>query len=99
MERTNAEWAERQTVEGPLRNRSFELWYLQTSRGPPGQQRQHRTPLEPPPRERERGSRCCVEPLQIINRDQKRPALSQHLQHISNRDPECTRIHGVQVLN
>jgi hypothetical protein len=64
---------------------------------PPGEQQQNRARRESSQRERKRARRRRVEPLNIVDGEQDRLPLAQHLQHVAHRHadrPVIDRIAG-----
>jgi hypothetical protein len=94
VERTDAQRPERQPPDVLLCERPLDLRRLRAVRVPPRQQQEHPAPIEPPQRERELVGRRRIEPLEIVDRDDQRPVLGEHLEGIANGEPERARIHG-----
>ena len=94
VQRSEAEGSERQTFDVVNPECLLELGRLCAVRGPSNQQQAHPTRLEPAERERERAHRRCIEPLQVVDRNNRRPLSCKRLQDVPDRDCERAWIDG-----
>ena len=72
MERADAERSHRQPLDALRAERLLESRRLRSVDEPPGEQQEHAARGEPSQRERERARRGGVEPLDVVDRDEKR---------------------------
>ena len=95
VQRSNAQGPNRHPLEVLDRERSLECRGLNSIRQPPREQQQHAARRGPSKREAEGARRGRVEPLHVVDRDDDRPVVRQHLQRGASRDPERPRIDPV----
>ena len=65
-------------------------------REPSRKQQKHRARVEPPQREREGVRRRSVEPLEVVDRDDRRALLGERVEAVTHRECERARIDGVR---
>jgi hypothetical protein len=79
MKCAEAERPDVQQLDSVRTERLLECGWLQTGNGPPGEQQQHGVRSEPPQRECERAGGRGVQPLEIVDGQQKGLVLSEQL--------------------
>src|SRR5436190_4478266 len=92
MERADAERSHRQTPNALGVERALEHRRLCAAAEPPREQEPYALRGKPSQRERERAGRRGVEPLEVVDREENRLALGEHLQGAARGDPECARL-------
>ena len=95
MERADAERPHRQPLDALRTERLLESRLLRSVDEPPGEQQEHVVRGEPSQRERECVRRRVVEPLNVVDREEKGRVLGEQLQCTANRHPERPRIDPV----
>jgi hypothetical protein len=95
MERAGAERSHRQRADALGAERLLELRRLRSLDEPSGEQQARAVPLEPPQRERKcsRGGR--VEPLNVVDGNQKGLPLAEKLQRIAHGHGQRPAIHRI----
>jgi hypothetical protein len=88
-ERTDAERPHGDTPHKVRAEGSFDLRLRDVVSEPPREEKAHRSCVEPPKSERERTRRRWIEPLHVVDRDQRRSSFAQELQRVAHCD--CTR--------
>ena len=95
VQRPRAEWSHGHASDPVRTECSFELRPRCRLSAPPCEEKTDRSRAQPPDGERERMRGRRVEPLSIVNRDQRRPTLAQQLQRVAHRDRKRAPIDGL----
>jgi hypothetical protein len=95
MQRADAERPYRQPLDALQSERSLQLRRLGRVDEPPGEQQENRAGRKSSQRERKRARRGRVEPLDVVDGDEKRLLFAQKLEHVANRDRERAVINGI----
>ena len=88
VERPHTQRSHRQQLDALRAQRPLHRRRLDAVGEPPGEQQQHGARGETAQRERERARRRCVEPLHVVDCQQHRASLAEHVQHVAHRDTE-----------
>ena len=87
VQRADAQRPERQPLDVLLRERLLDLRRLCAVCAAPCEEKAHPACIEPPQSERQRVGRGRVEPLQVVDRDNRRVPLREHLEPVANGEP------------
>ena len=95
VEAADAERADREPLRAFRAQRSLEDGRVRARVAPVREQQEHAARAGPPQRERESERRRCVEPLNVVDREEKRPSLREQLDGAAGRGAERPWVHGL----
>jgi hypothetical protein len=95
MQRANAERSHGQPLDALRTKRLLESRRLRSVDEPPGEQQEYTVAGEPSQTELDRAGRRGIEPLDVVHRDQDRPAFAEKLQHVAHRHSDRAVINTI----
>ena len=95
MKRARTQWSDGDALHAVDAEGMFELGLPRLVAQPLGEQDGHGVRVQPPQGERQRVRRRRVEPLDVVDRNERGPTLAQQLQRIANRHRDRAARDGV----